>query len=75
MTLTHPFAPERLMGSVHQVDGTSVEITLPHSATTVSAAFGERVALGEIGEFVVIDVGGVGIFGRLLEIHTPQREI
>jgi DNA helicase HerA-like ATPase len=75
MTLTHPFVAERLMGSVHQVDGTSVEITLPHSATTVSAAFGERVALGEIGEFVVIDVGGVGIFGRLLEIHTPQREI
>lgn len=63
------------MGVVHKVDGTSIEITLPRAATTVSSAFGERIALGEIGEFVVVDIGGLGIFGRLLEIHTPQRDI
>jgi DNA helicase HerA-like ATPase len=75
MTFSHPFVAERLMGVVHQIDGTSIEITLPRAASTVSSAFGERIALGEIGEFVVIDIGGLGIFGRLLEISTPQRDI
>lgn len=63
------------MGAVHRVDGTSVDITLPRSASTVSSAFGERIPLGEIGEFVVVDVGGVGIFGRLLEVSTPPKEL
>lgn len=75
MMFSHPFVAERLMGVVHRVDGTSIEITLPRAASTVSSAFGERIALGEIGEFVVVDIGGLGIFGRLLEIHTPQRDI
>ena len=75
VSFAHPFITERLMGAVHQVDGTSVEVTLPRAGAPVSSAFGERIALGEIGEFVVIDVGGVGIFGRLLEIHTPLKEL
>jgi len=71
----HPFTPERLMGVVHAVDGATARVTLPKAASLVGNAYGERLALGAIGEFVVIDIGGLAIFGRLLEIEAPQREL
>lgn len=35
---------------------------------------GERVGAGEVGEFVVIEAGNVGIFGRVTLITLPERE-
>ncbi|MFI7166517.1 ATP-binding protein [Rhodococcus erythropolis] len=75
MTFTHPFMQERAMGSVHRIDGSTTGITLPNAAGIVRSQFGQRVPRGEIGEFVVIDVGGFGVFGRLVEISTNPREI
>lgn len=75
MTFRHPFGAERLMGAVHAVDGSSARVTLPRAADHVAHAYGERLALGAIGEFVVIDIGGMGVFGRLLEVDTPRRDL
>lgn len=75
MTFAFPFTRERLMGTVHQIDGTMIEVLLPYAATPVGSAFGERLPLGSIGEFIVVDVGDLAVVGRLLEIFTPSREL
>lgn len=74
MTFAFPFIRERLMGTVHHIDGTTIEALLPYAATSVGSAFGERLPLGSIGEFIVVDVGDLAVVGRLLEIFTPGRE-
>jgi DNA helicase HerA-like ATPase len=35
---------------------------------------GERVGAGEVGEFVVIEAGDVGVFGRITMITLPDRD-
>lgn len=67
----HPFSPERRIGHVFQVEGSFVDVTLSAANKLPRAHFGEYLGRGEVGEFVVIDVGGVATFGRLLRIGTP----
>lgn len=75
MTLPFPFAEERFMGVVHRVDGNSIDVTLPYAASPSTSPFGERVLLGAVGQFIVVDIGGKAVFGRLLEIYTPQADV
>ncbi|KJL24885.1 AAA-like domain protein [Microbacterium azadirachtae] len=66
----HPFGPERRIGHVFQVEGSFADIALSAANKLPRAHFGEYLGRGEVGEFVVIDVGGVAAFGRLLQVGT-----
>ncbi|WP_182141933.1 ATP-binding protein [Schaalia sp. JY-X169] len=67
----HPFSPDRQIGRVHQVDGSFVDVALSAANQLPRAHYGEKLGRGEVGEFVVIDVGGVAVFGRMLRVGVP----
>jgi hypothetical protein len=67
----HPFSPERRLGHVFQIEGSFADVTFSAANKLPRAHFGEYLGRGEVGEFVVIDVGGVAAFGRLLRVGTP----
>jgi uncharacterized protein len=69
----HPFSPERQLGHVYQVEGSFAEVMFTAANKLPRAHFGEYLGRGEVGEFVVLDVGGIGIFGRLLRVGTPPN--
>lgn len=64
----HPFTNDRLVGTVIEVEGSFANLILPEAQNLPGTQFGERVGKGEIGEFLIIDVGGLGIFARLIQI-------
>ena len=64
----HPFSPERRIGHVYQVEGSFADVALVAANKLPRAHFGEYLGRGEVGEFVVVDVGGVAAFGRLLRV-------
>jgi hypothetical protein len=70
----HPFPPERHVGSVYRVEAGEVEITLPRAAGRPQVHLGQRLARGEVGEFLIVDVGGLGILGRLSEVWVTAAE-
>lgn len=72
--MLHPFTPEREVGSVYRVEAGSVETTLPRAAVRPQSRLGQRVGRGEVGEFLVIDVGGVGIVGRISEVWVTSAD-
>ena len=72
MTFEFPFVDDRLMGSVHRVDGASATISLPRARQLPRTLYGQRTGLGEVGEFVVIDIAGQGVLARLLELQSPD---
>lgn len=67
----HPFSPERHIGHVYQVEGSFADVAFSAANKLPRAHFGEYLGRGEVGEFVVIDMGGIAIFGRLLRVGTP----
>ena len=70
-----PFDPERFIGTVTEVSPTSVKVNLPKAATSEAALqHGGRVGAGEVGEFVVIECGETGVFGRIVNVRLPERE-
>jgi DNA helicase HerA-like ATPase len=70
----HPFAPEREVGSVYRVEAGSIDTTLPRAAGRPQSRLGQRVGRGEVGEFLIVDVGGVGIVGRISEVWVDSRD-
>jgi energy-coupling factor transporter ATP-binding protein EcfA2 len=64
----HLFPQERYVGTVSRVEGSFIEVDLPGAGELPSLHFGQRVGHGEVGEFFVVEAGGRGIFGRLIEI-------
>lgn len=66
----HPFSPERRLGHVYEVEGSFADVSFSAANRLPSALFGEYLGRGEVGEFVLIDVGGLAIFGRLLRVGT-----
>jgi hypothetical protein len=63
------------MGTLCQVGPLSSRVNLPyanHSGGRVH--HGNRVACGEVGEFVVIECDEIVIFGRILDVRLPDRE-
>ena len=75
MTLRiHPFSPERQIGVMYQVDGSFADIAFNAAAQLPRSHFGEHLGRGEVGEFVVIDAGGVAIFGRIISLGTRVED-
>ncbi len=74
-SLPHPFDDHRYMGTVTQVGPNSVRANLPKAGDSGSRLHhGNRVAGGEVGEFVVIECDELAVFGRVLEVRLPERE-
>ncbi|WP_418276410.1 ATP-binding protein [Isoptericola jiangsuensis] len=67
----HPFTPERLVGTVFEVEGSYVGVAFADASKLPRSLFGEYVGRGEVGEFLIVDVGGVGAFGRVVSVETP----
>jgi hypothetical protein len=70
---THPFSPERHIGHIYNVEGSFADVTFYAADKLPRAHYGEYLGRGEVGEFVVIDVEGIAIFGRILRIGTPAN--
>lgn len=67
----HPFSPERRIGHIYHVEGSYADIAFSAANKLPRSHFGEYLGRGEVGEFVVIDVGGIATFGRLLRVGVP----
>jgi len=70
-----PFDASRYLGTTCFVGPTQVSVTLSRSTAAkpaVKRAAGD--ALGEVGDFVVIDARPVVIFGRIANVSLPERE-
>lgn len=70
----YPFSPERKIGIVRKIDGMTVEIVISRKERNAQQFHGEKLALGEIGQFVVIEAAGVGIFGRVVSVEALERD-
>lgn len=71
----HPFSPERQIGVTYQVEGLFADVTFSAATKLPRSHFGEYLGRGEVGEFVVVDVGGVAAFGRLLRVGASTTSI
>jgi uncharacterized protein len=71
----HPFTPERQVGVIYQVEGSFADVTFSAATKLPRAHFGEYLGRGEVGEFVVIDVGGAAAFGRLLRVGSMTNNL
>jgi DNA helicase HerA-like ATPase len=71
----HPFTPERQIGVVYQIEGSFAEVAFIAATRLPKSHFGEYLGRGEVGELVVIDVGGSAAFGRLLRVGTPTTNV
>lgn len=67
----HPFSPERRIGHIYHIEGSYADIAFSAANKLPRSHFGEYLGRGEVGEFVVIDVGGIATFGRLLRVGVP----
>lgn len=67
----HPFAADRQIGVVHRIEGLSADITLSAADRLPRSHFGEYLSRGEVGLFVLIDAGGVAVFGRVTVVGLP----
>lgn len=78
MTLSPPsylFEPDRLIGTVVEVGAGVARVNLPLAAADEpQLRHGERVGAGEVGEFVVIESGDIGIFSRVSLVRLPERD-
>jgi len=71
----YPLESSRAIGSIIEVGPTSAKANLPFAADTTGRwHHGDRLGLGEVGEFVVIEGTGVAVFGRLINVRLPERE-
>ncbi|MBF9044978.1 DUF87 domain-containing protein [Rhodobacterales bacterium HKCCE4037] len=72
---TAPFETKRYLGSVTQVEPTSVRLNLPHSYASSSTNYsGHRIGRGEVGEFVLIEGERYAVLGRLANVRLPEGE-
>lgn len=72
---TYLFEPDRMVGTVAEVGPDHVRANLPLAANEEPQMHhGERVGAGEVGEFLVIEAGDTGVFGRVTSIKLPERE-
>lgn len=78
MTLRPPsylFEPERRIGTTVEIAPDLVRVNLPLAAADEpQLRHGERIGAGEVGEFVIIECGEVGIFGRITLVRLPERD-
>lgn len=71
----HPFTPERQIGVIYQVEGSFADVTFSAATKLPRSHYGEYLGRGEVGEFVLIDVGGTAAFGRLLRVGSMSNNL
>jgi hypothetical protein len=70
-----PYDSTRRIGSVINVSATEVIVNLSKAGSgEASWSFGNRIAAGEVNEFVFIDVGETAILGRLVKVWIEGGE-
>lgn len=69
----HPFSNDRLAGAITHVSGSYATVQFPFATGLTENHFGEHLERGMVGEFLVVDVGHLGIFGRVVEIGTSAK--
>lgn len=70
-----PYDPIRRIGSVIHVSATEITINLSKAGSgEPSWSFGNRIAAGEVNEFVFIDVGETAILGRIVKVWIEGGE-
>ncbi|MFZ4764900.1 MAG: ATP-binding protein [Roseimicrobium sp.] len=70
-----PFDSGRLIGSVCEAGPSYVKANLPRAAKdSPSLRFGERMAGGQVGEFVFIECAAFAVFGRITSVKLPERD-
>ncbi|MCR6494504.1 ATP-binding protein [Cellulomonas sp. P24] len=60
-----------MIGVVFQIEGSYADVSFVAATRLPKSHFGEYLGRGEVGEFVLIDVGGSAAFGRLLRVGAP----
>lgn len=70
-----PYDPTRRIGSVINVSATELIVNLSKAGSgEPSWSFGNRIAAGEVNEFVFIDIGESAILGRLVKVWIDGGE-
>jgi hypothetical protein len=70
-----PYDSTRRIGSVINVSATEIIVNLSKAGSgEPSWSFGNRIAAGEVNEFVFIDVGETAILGRLVKVWIEGGE-
>ncbi len=70
-----PYDPNRRIGSVINVSATELIVNLSKAGSgEPSWSFGNRIAAGEVNEFVFIDIGETAILGRLVKVWIEGGE-
>jgi uncharacterized protein len=71
----YPFDAQRFIGTISEVGPTFVKANLPNATLSEGQwHHGNRIGVGEVGEFVVVEGGEVGIVGRIVNVRLPERE-
>lgn len=71
----YPFDAQRLIGTISEVGPSYLKVNLPRAADAEGQVLhGFRVGSGEVGEFVVVEVGDLAVFGRITLVRLPERE-
>lgn len=70
-----PYDSSRRIGSVINVSATEITVNLSKAGSgEPSWSFGNRIAAGEVNEFVFIDIGETAILGRLVQVWIEGGE-
>lgn len=70
-----PFDPVRQIGTVCEVGPTFVRANLPKAAEPKGQwLHGLHLPAGEVGDFVVVELSGIAIFGRIILVKLPERD-
>ena len=71
----YPFDPERLIGTVSEVGPTYAKANLPRAAILEGQwLHGHHLGAGEVRQFVVIQCGDTGAFGRVISVKLPDAD-
>lgn len=68
-----PFEPDREIGTVIEVRSGLIGISLPRAMELPQRRYGHRVPAGQVGEYVLIDIGFAALFGQITSVRLPER--
>lgn len=69
------FEPARLLGAICEVSPGTVKVTAPATAGAGGKSFfGQALGTGQVGEFVVVQSGLIGILGRVTRVALAEKE-
>lgn len=70
-----PFEPARLLGAICEVSPGTVKVTAPVTAGAGGKSFfGQPLGTGQVGDFVVVQSGLIGILGRVTRVALAEKE-